>query len=236
MEHEKCLGEFPIEQAQCGSFYKLKSPFHTAAAAGLLAPSSSTHFHRRREGGSSARRKGQEGKNQILQLVNLGLTIHQEKVSSGAGLRGCSQSKLKINARGFGSLLKDSIPVTELSASGPLESHDHLRKGLPCVKSELLPRHPLEIRKRNFQLNQDKMNFSTLRIIQGLFALLELQTEFQAMQQVQRLPFPPSSHLSLDILRGNDETVGFEDILHDPSQGELMGEPHLMVESKLGLL
>lgn len=32
--------------------------------------------------------------------------------------------------------------------------------------------------------------------------------------KVQRLPFLPSSNLSLDILRGNDETIGFEDILN----------------------
>ncbi|XP_039111437.1 proteasome maturation protein isoform X1 [Hyaena hyaena] len=140
------------------------------------------------------------------------------------------------NARGLGSQLKDSIPVTELSASGPFESHDLLRKGLPCVRNELLPSHPLELSEKNFQLNQDKMNFSTLRNIQGLFAPLKLQMEFKAVQQVQRLPFLPSSNLSLDILRGNDETIGFEDILNDPSQSELMGEPHLMVEYKLGLL
>ena len=51
------------------------------------------------------------------------------------------------------------------------------------------------------------MNFSTLRNIQGLFAPLKLQMEFKAVQQVQRLPFLPSSNLSLDILRGNDETI-----------------------------
>uniref|UniRef100_A0A8C0LGX6 Uncharacterized protein n=1 Tax=Canis lupus dingo TaxID=286419 RepID=A0A8C0LGX6_CANLU len=33
-------------------------------------------------------------------------------------------------------------------------------------------------------------------------------------KNVQRLPFLPSSNLSLDILRGNDETIGFEDILN----------------------
>uniref|UniRef100_A0A8B9WQ66 Proteasome maturation protein n=1 Tax=Bos mutus grunniens TaxID=30521 RepID=A0A8B9WQ66_BOSMU len=118
------------------------------------------------------------------------------------------------NARGLGSQLKDSIPVTELSASGPFESHDLLRKGFSCVKNELLPSHPLELSEKNFQLNQDKMNFSTLRNIQGLFAPLKLQMEFKAVQQVQRLPFLPSSNLSLDILRGNDETIGFEDILN----------------------
>ncbi|MBZ3877121.1 Proteasome maturation protein [Sciurus carolinensis] len=60
--------------------------------------------------------------------------------------------------------------------------------------------------------------------------------EFKAVQKVQRLPFLSSSNLSLDILRGNDETIGFEDILNDLSQSELMGKPHLMVEYKLSLL
>ncbi|XP_028358807.2 proteasome maturation protein [Phyllostomus discolor] len=99
-------------------------------------------------------------------------------------LRGSSQSKLKMNTRGLGSQLKDSIPVTELSASGPFESHDLLRKGFTCVKNELLPSHPLELSEKNFQLNQDKMNFSTLRNIQGLCAPLKLQMEFKAVQQV----------------------------------------------------
>ena len=105
-----------------------------------------------------------------------------------------------------------------------------------CVKNELLPSHPLELSEKNYQLNQDKMNFSTLRNIQGLFASLKLQMEFKAGQQVKCLPFLPSSNLSLDILRGNDETIGFEDILNDPSKSELIGEPHLMVEYKPGLL
>ena len=42
---------------------------------------------------------------------------------------------------------------------------------------------------------------------------LKLQMEFEAAQ-AQRPPFLPSSNLSLDILRGNDETIGFEDILN----------------------
>uniref|UniRef100_A0A8C9C3C5 Uncharacterized protein n=1 Tax=Phocoena sinus TaxID=42100 RepID=A0A8C9C3C5_PHOSS len=92
-----------------------------------------------------------------------------------------------MNARGLGSQLKDSIPVTELSASGPFESHDLLRKGFSYVKNELLPSHPLELSEKNFQLNQDKMNFSTLRNIQGLFAPLKLQMEFKAVQQARKI-------------------------------------------------
>ncbi|XP_036075648.1 proteasome maturation protein-like [Rousettus aegyptiacus] len=151
------------------------------------------------------------------------------------GLRGCLQSKLQMNARGLGSQLKDSIPVTELSASGPFESYDLLLKGFSSVKNELLPSHPLELSENNFQLNQDKMNLFTLRNIQSLFAPLKLQMKCKTVQQVQHLSFLPSSNRSLDILRGNDETIGFEDILNGPSQGELVGEPHL-VEYKLGLL
>ena len=101
------------------------------------------------------------------------------------------------------------------------------------MKNELLPSHPLELSEKNYQLSQDKMNF-TLRNTQGLFAPLKLQVKFKAVQQ--HLPFLTSSNLSLDILRGNDETTGFEDILNDPSQSELMGELHLMVEYQLGLL
>ncbi|XP_037656533.1 proteasome maturation protein-like [Choloepus didactylus] len=141
-----------------------------------------------------------------------------------------------MNARGLGSQLKDSIPVTELSASGPFETQDLLKKGLPCVKNELLPSHPPELSENNFQLNQDKMNFSTLRTIQGLFAPLKSQMEFKAVQQAQWLLFFLSSNFLLDSLKGNDETIGFEDILNDLLQKEVMGEPHLIVEYKLGLL
>ncbi|XP_037011066.2 proteasome maturation protein-like [Artibeus jamaicensis] len=141
-----------------------------------------------------------------------------------------------MNTRGLGSQLKDSIPVTELSPSGSFESHDLFQKGFTCVKNELLPSRPLELSEKNFQLNQDKMNFSTLRNIQDLCAPLKLQMELKAVQQVQHLPFLPNSNLSLDILRGNDKTIGFEDIHNDPSQRELMGESHLMVEYKLSLL
>ena len=96
------------------------------------------------------------------------------------------------------------------------------------MKNELLPSHPLELSEKNFQLNQDKVNFSTLRNIQGLFAPLKLQMEFKGgVQQVQHLPSLPSSNLSLGILRGNDETIGFEDILNDTSQSELNGRTTL---------
>uniref|UniRef100_A0A8C7AN32 Uncharacterized protein n=1 Tax=Neovison vison TaxID=452646 RepID=A0A8C7AN32_NEOVI len=79
-----------------------------------------------------------------------------------------------MSAGGLGSRLQDSVPVTGLSSSSS-------SKGLPYVKNEHLPSHPLELSEKIFQLNQDKMNFSTLRNIQGLSAPLTLQTEFKAI-------------------------------------------------------
>ncbi|XP_047928749.1 proteasome maturation protein isoform X2 [Anser cygnoides] len=141
-----------------------------------------------------------------------------------------------MDSRGAASLLKDSIPITDFLASGSFEGHNLLRRGFTSVRSELLPSHPLELSEKNFQLNQDKTNFATLRNIQGLHAPLKLQMELRAVKQAQRLPFLHSSNMAVDTLRGNYECIGFEDILNDPSQSEVMGEPHVMMEYKLGLL
>uniref|UniRef100_A0A4W4GVU5 Proteasome maturation protein n=1 Tax=Electrophorus electricus TaxID=8005 RepID=A0A4W4GVU5_ELEEL len=141
------------------------------------------------------------------------------------------------NTRGLRSQLKDSVPVAGLCPqAGPYGIQDTLRMGFSSVKNELLPSHPLELSEKNFQLNQDKMNFSTLRNIQGLHAPLKLQMEYRAAKQIQRLPFLPSSNLALDTLKGTDESIGFEDILNDTAQCEVTGEPHIMTEYKLGLL
>ncbi|XP_043929200.1 proteasome maturation protein [Protopterus annectens] len=142
-----------------------------------------------------------------------------------------------MESRGLKCQLKDSIPVSELNPNaGSYGIHDTLRKGFSSVKSELLPSHPLELAEKNFQLNQDRMTFASLRNIQGLHAPLKLQMEYKAVKQIQRLPFLQSSHIALDTLRGADDSIGFEDILNDPAQYEVMGDPHVMVEYKLGVL
>ncbi|KAM9775238.1 proteasome maturation protein [Syngnathus typhle] len=140
-----------------------------------------------------------------------------------------------MNSRGFQSQLTASVPATGLCPPGAYGVHDTLRHGFNNVKNEIVPAHALELSERNFQLNQDKMNFSTLRNIQGLHGPLKLQMEYRAARQIQRLPFLPSSNLALDTLRGTDESIGFEDILNDPTQSEMMGEPHMMMECKLGM-
>ncbi|CAL8398279.1 unnamed protein product [Arctogadus glacialis] len=141
-----------------------------------------------------------------------------------------------MNTRGLRSQLKDSVPVTGFCPHGSYGVQDTLRSGFSSVKNEILPSHPLELSEKNFLVNQEKMNFATVRNIQGLHAPLKLQMEYRAARQIQRLPFLPSSNLALDTLRNSDESIGFEDILNDPYQSEVMGEPHMMTEYQLGLL
>ncbi|XP_028290317.1 proteasome maturation protein [Gouania willdenowi] len=141
-----------------------------------------------------------------------------------------------MNTLDVRSQLKDSVPVAGFGPHGSYGLQDSLRTGFTSIKNELIPSHSLELSEKNFQVNQDKMNMSTLRNIQGIHAPLKLKMELKAATQIQRLPFLPSSHLALDTLRGSDETIGFDDILNDPNQSEVMGEPHMMVEYKLGVL
>ncbi|KAJ3611446.1 hypothetical protein NHX12_021461 [Muraenolepis orangiensis] len=141
-----------------------------------------------------------------------------------------------MNTRGLRSQLKDSVPVAGVGSYVSYGVQDTLRTGFTSVKNEILPGHPLELSEKNFQVNQEKMTLATVRNIQGLHAPLKLQMEFRAARQIQRLPFLTSSNLALDTLRGSDESIGFEDVLNDPAQSEMMGEPHMMMEYQLGLL
>uniref|UniRef100_A0A8D3E5K5 Proteasome maturation protein n=1 Tax=Scophthalmus maximus TaxID=52904 RepID=A0A8D3E5K5_SCOMX len=95
-----------------------------------------------------------------------------------------TESGITMNTRGLRSQLKDSVPVAGLCPQGQYGIQDSLRSGFTSVKNELIPSHPLEVSEKNFQLNQDKMNFSTLRNIQGLHAPLKLQMEYRAARQV----------------------------------------------------
>ncbi|CAL8311750.1 unnamed protein product [Merluccius merluccius] len=141
-----------------------------------------------------------------------------------------------MDTRGLRSQLKDSVPVAGFAPHGSYGVQDTLRSGFSSVKNEILPSHPLELSEKNFQINQEKMNFATIRNIQGLHAPLKLQMEYRAARQIRRLPFLQSSNLALDTLRASDESIGFEDILNDPAQSEMMGEPHIMMEHQLGIL
>lgn len=108
--------------------------------------------------------------------------------------------------------------------------------GFQTAPKNLASVHPLEEHLATYEDKLDAMNFSLLQKTQGIAAPLKLMMEREAASKVNRLPFLPSSNLMLDVLTGRDGDVGIEDILGHPSEPELMGNPHMVVERKLGLL
>merc|ERR1712121_561260 len=96
--------------------------------------------------------------------------------------------------------------------------------------------HPLESSEAHWNEHQDKIRMTVLRNTQGVHAPLRLLMERKAVSHVSRLPFLPSHNVALDVLTGNDECIGFEDVLGGPEVSEVMGNPHAMVEKRLGLL
>ncbi|RUS79109.1 hypothetical protein EGW08_013119 [Elysia chlorotica] len=81
-----------------------------------------------------------------------------------------------------------------------------------------------------------KMDFVMLKNSQGLQAPLKLKMEHFAASKMERLPCLNSSNLMADILSGREDFIGFEDILNNPAESEVMGQPHAMMERRMGLL
>ncbi|XP_076319459.1 proteasome maturation protein [Tachypleus tridentatus] len=128
------------------------------------------------------------------------------------------------------------LPKTTLKEDAPYGVHSTLLHGFQSVKSDLSSPHPLEVSEKLYKQSRFETDCKILRSIQGLHAPLKLIAERNAALKVQRLPSLCSSNIMLDTLDGSDEVIGFEDVLNDPNEPEVMGPPHMMMEAQLGLL
>jgi len=95
--------------------------------------------------------------------------------------------------------------------------------------------HPLEFSERNYVKNQEGNDFAMLQRIQGIHAPLRLKVERDVASKIQRMPGLQSSNLMSDILAGRLDDIDFEDILGDPMNAELVGQPHILMERRLGM-
>jgi len=111
-----------------------------------------------------------------------------------------------------------------------------LINGFSSIKQKMVGKHPLEALERTHKQRMDNNSYSLLKSMQGIHAPLRLMVERRAAQQIGRLPFLSSSNVMLEVLDGRDETIGFEDVLNDPTQPEVMAPPHMLIEKQLGVL
>ncbi|XP_034825334.1 proteasome maturation protein [Maniola hyperantus] len=108
--------------------------------------------------------------------------------------------------------------------------------GLGATKNKLGMSHPLQASERNYHQNEENMNMSMLRNVQGCHAPMKLAMERKFASKVGHLPFLPSSNLQHDVFTGRYLDIGFEDILNTPEFCEISGQPHAVVERSLGIL
>lgn len=108
-----------------------------------------------------------------------------------------------------------------------------LFQGLTSVKSTLTTGHILEKSEKSYVNTNDKFHHHMARSVLGIQAPLKLQTELQIANKIGRLPCLSSSRLMLDVLRGTNEDISFEDILNNPREfGELQVDPHLAMDKR----
>jgi len=131
----------------------------------------------------------------------------------------------------------DSVSKTILDSdvSGAYGLPDPMIDGIGKHTTELRANsHPLEYAEKHFHENQEKNDFSLLRSAQGLHAPLRLKLERDLASKIERLPGLASSHLMSDILTGRLDTIEFDDILNDPMNAEIVGQPHVLMERRSG--
>ncbi|ORX57315.1 proteasome maturation factor UMP1 [Piromyces finnis] len=94
--------------------------------------------------------------------------------------------------------------------------HDTFRYGPRKLVDEVLPAHPLQARLENWDATQDRLQMTMLRNTFGMHVPIRLQMEKAIVSQVNRAPrqlHPEFNNVGMDILNGNDCSLGFEDFL-----------------------
>jgi len=128
-----------------------------------------------------------------------------------------------------------SVCWTATQPSSEFGIRDPVNSGIQKVSGDVqLLRHPLEFSEKYYHENVQTNDMLLLRNSQGLHAPLRLNVEFKLANNIQRLPGLQSSNLMSDILSGRLDTIEFDDILNDPMNAEMVGQPHVLMERRVG--
>lgn len=104
---------------------------------------------------------------------------------------------------------------------------DKISQGLGRQIDKMQPIHPIEMSERNFDKNQENAWATHLKKVQGLHAPLKLKMERKAVEHAGHFPcISTRSNLLMDVLKGNDGSVSFDDVFGQPEHYEGMAQPH----------
>ncbi|XP_014680360.1 PREDICTED: proteasome maturation protein-like isoform X2 [Priapulus caudatus] len=133
----------------------------------------------------------------------------------------------------------DRTPVPEGKVTIPEGSYgvpNRMLYGLQSAKEKIAPAHPLESTEKMHREPANHIDLNMLRRTQGMHAPLRLQMEIRAASKIRRLPCISSSNLMLDTVLARDDVITWDDVLNNPADAEMMLDPYLMMEKKLGIL
>jgi len=102
-------------------------------------------------------------------------------------------------------------------------------------KNDLQAPHPLEAKYETLSKNEDLMNMTMLRRVQGIHAPFKLKMEQTMVEKTGHLPCLRRSHFMRDVLTGQDETLDFKDYLGCGFDGEEIRQPYNVIERHMGL-
>ncbi|RPA83555.1 hypothetical protein BJ508DRAFT_55031 [Ascobolus immersus RN42] len=109
-----------------------------------------------------------------------------------------------------------------------------MRHGLPSNANKLNNAHPLEARLKNWEANQEELKMEGLRRNFGMCEVIrrEMEMKFARADYRPTLLGGPSN-LHLDILRGKDTTIDWDDVF----QGDNFDPPsfHDEMEARLSM-
>jgi hypothetical protein len=89
-----------------------------------------------------------------------------------------------------------------------------MRNGFKNSGFLLSPPHPLEDQLKDWNENQESLKNAMHRNIYGFHSVMKNEMEKLIVGSHTRLPCLPMSRISLDILKGRDDCIEFEDFLN----------------------
>ncbi|GFH32335.1 proteasome maturation factor UMP1 [Haematococcus lacustris] len=118
------------------------------------------------------------------------------------------------------------------------QPHDSLRLGLPSLKEDVAPKHPVEVIQIQGKHQAESAKLQMMRDLYGAAAPARLSIETQILQRYQRLPGSgcPSSLLGLESMTGALDDFCFESYLGLPEAcTDMPPDMHSQMAHKLKL-
>jgi len=124
-----------------------------------------------------------------------------------------------------------AAPAAVEHPAGPHGAKDELREGFGGVRDEAAAKHPVEAMQEAYLAHQEEMNMAIAAAAVSRNLPAHILAERRELAKVRRLPVLPSSMVALEVSMGLESSIGFEDVLSDPTMPEAIGSVHTMAEA-----